>query len=57
MRSELERLVTVPTEERDPGAERRCWSETAGGSPVISPTLGAPTWWISRRAYGATDSK
>lgn len=50
-------MVTVPTDDRDPGAERRCSSETAGGSPVISPTAGAPTWWMSRLAYGATDSK
>ncbi|MET8245008.1 hypothetical protein ABZV31_11665 [Streptomyces sp. NPDC005202] len=39
------------------GVDRRCRSDTAGGSPVISPTFGAPTWWISLRAYGATDSK
>ncbi len=57
MRRELERLVTVPTEEREVGDERRCCRETAGGRPVISPTFGAPTWWISLRAYGATDSK
>ncbi len=50
MRRVLERVVTVPTEEREVGAERRCSRATAGGSPVMSSTLGAPTWWISRRA-------
>lgn len=43
MRRKLESVVTVPTDERAPGAERRCSSETAGGSPVTSPTAGAPT--------------
>ncbi len=43
MRRELERVVTVPTEERAFGEDRRCSRETAGGSPVISPTAGAPT--------------
>ncbi len=47
----------MPTEEREPGEERRCSSETAGGSPVTESTFGAPIWWIRRRAYGATDSK
>lgn len=57
IRSEFESVVTVPTEEREVGEERRCSRETAGGSPSISPTFGAPTWWISRLAYGATDSR
>lgn len=50
IRSEFERVVTVPTEEREVGAERRCSRATAGGSPVMSSTFGAPTWWIRRRA-------
>lgn len=57
IRSRFDSVVTVPTDERELGAPRRCWSATAGGSPLISSTLGAPTCWISRRAYGATDSK
>ena len=50
MRSELESVVTVPTDDREPGADLRCSRDTAGGRPLISPTSGAPTWWISRRA-------
>lgn len=50
IRSELDSIVTVPTEEREPGEERRCSSETAGGSPVTESTFGAPIWWMSRRA-------
>src|SRR6478609_1102734 len=47
----------VPTVDREVGAPRRCCNATAGGSPVISCTCGAPTCCSSRRAYGATDSK
>lgn len=43
MRRELESVVTVPTDERAFGEERRCCRDTAGGSPVISPTFGTPT--------------
>ena len=57
IRSEFDSVVRVPTVERALGAPRRCCSATAGGSPVIYSTFGAPTCWISRRAYGATDSK
>src|SRR3954447_1042713 len=47
----------VPTGARELDAPRRCCRATAGGSPVISCTCGAPTCWSRRRAYGATDSK
>src|SRR5665647_3354954 len=57
IRIELDRVVSVPTDEREPGVPRRCCSATAGGSPVISSTWGVCPCWISRRAYGATDSK
>ena len=50
MRSELDSVVTVPTVERELGVPRRCWSATAGGSPVIISTLGLWPCWISRRA-------
>ncbi len=50
MRRELDRVVTVPTDDREVGADRRCSSATAGGSPLTSSTFGAPTWWIRRRA-------
>jgi hypothetical protein len=53
----FDRVVTVPTVDRELAVPRRCWSATAGGSPVISSTFGTPIWWMSRRAYGATDSK
>jgi hypothetical protein len=46
----LDSVVTVPTVERLLGVPRLCWSATAGGSPVISSTTGAPTCWMSRRA-------
>ena len=49
MRSELDSRLTVPTDEREEGAERLPRA-TAGGRPEISPTAGAPTWWIRRRA-------
>ena len=57
IRSEFDSVVRVPTVERAVGTPRACWSATAGGSPVISSTWGAPTCCSSRRAYGATDSK
>ncbi|GAA3073179.1 hypothetical protein GCM10020254_16260 [Streptomyces goshikiensis] len=50
MRREFDSRVTVPTEDREPGVERRCSSDTAGGSPVTESTFGAPIWWISLRA-------
>ncbi len=57
MRTRLDSCDTLPTDERAPGVPRACCSATAGGRPVISSTSGTPTWSISRRAYGATDSK
>ena len=57
MRSRLDSVVTLPTEERVVGVPRCCCSATAGGSPSISETSGTPIWWNSRRAYGATDSR
>ena len=57
IRSELESVVSVPTDDRELGVPRRCCSATAGGSPVISSTRGLCPCWISRRAYGATDSR
>mgnify|MGYP002652628994 CR=1 FL=1 len=52
---------------RDPGGKvvhdpRLVWNtvemvEQAGGIPVMESTSGTPAWSISRRAYGATDSK
>ena len=56
-RRELEIVVTVPTEDRELGAPRRCCRATAGGSPVIDSTRGLVPWVNSRRAYGATDSR
>jgi hypothetical protein len=47
----------VPTVERDVAEPRRCANATAGGSPVMSSTFGAPAGNSRRRAYGATDSK
>jgi hypothetical protein len=46
----LESVVTLPTEEREVGEPRCCWSATAGGSPSISSTSGTPIWSNSRRA-------
>ncbi len=57
IRNRLDRVVTVPTDDRDDVDPRRCCSATAGGSPVMSSTLGAPVGSSSLRAYGATDSK
>ena len=57
MRSEFDRVVTVPTVERELGMPRACCSATAGGRPLIERISGAPAWRISRRAYGATDSR
>ena len=57
MRSRLDSVVTLPTDERALGVPRCCCSATAGGRPSIASTSGTPTWSISRRAYGATDSK
>ena len=57
MRSRLEIVVTLPTDERVLEPPRCCWSATAGGRPSIESTAGTPTWSIKRRAYGATDSK
>ena len=39
------------------GVPRCCCSATAGGRPSIASTSGTPAWSISRRAYGATDSR
>ena len=50
MRSELDSVVRVPTVDRELGVPRRCWSATAGGSPVIISTLGLCPCWMSRRA-------
>ena len=57
MRSRLESVVTLPTDERVVGAPRCCWRATAGGRPSMPSTSGTATWWNSRRAYGATDSR
>src|SRR3954466_11878659 len=57
MRRRLESVVTVQTEERELVPPRRCCSATAGGSPAMSSTFGAPVCCSRRRAYGATDSK
>ena len=42
IRSRLDRVVTVPTVDRDVAEPRCCCNATAGGSPVMSSTLGAP---------------
>ncbi len=55
--SRLDRVVTVPTVDREVADPLRCWSATAGGRPVMSSTFGAPVGSSRRRAYGATDSK
>ena len=52
MRTRLESVVTLPTDERAPGVPRCCCSATAGGRPSIESTSGTPTWSIRRRAYG-----
>lgn len=57
MRSELEMVVTLPTEERALGAPRACCSATAGGRPSMASTSGTPTWSIRRRAYGEIESR
>src|SRR3954447_14725802 len=57
MRRRLLRVGTRPTEDRVVGAPRCCWRATAGGRPSIASTSGTPSWWNSRRAYGATDSR
>ena len=57
IRSRFDNVVTVPTVDRDDAAPRRCCRATAGGSPVMSSTLGAPAGSSNRLAYGATDSK
>jgi hypothetical protein len=40
MRSKLDSVVTLPTEERVVGAPRCCCSATAGGKPSIVSTCG-----------------
>ena len=57
IRIELDSVVTVPTVERELGEPRRCCRATAGGRPVMRSTCGVWPCWMSRRAYGATDSK
>ncbi len=57
MRSRLDSVVTLPTEERVLGVPRCCCKATAGGNPSMESTSGTPTWSMRRRAYGATDSK
>src|SRR3954469_4787227 len=57
MRSRFESVVTLPTDDRVVGDPRCCWRATAGGSPSMASTSGTPSWWNSRRAYGATDSR
>ena len=57
IRTRLDSVVTLPTLERALLAPRCCWRAIAGGSPSIESTSGTPAWSISRRAYGATDSK
>ena len=57
MRIELDSVVSVPTVDRVLGAPRRCCSATAGGRPVIESTCGLWPCAMSRRAYGATDSR
>lgn len=57
MRSRLDSVVTLPTVDRALGVPRCCWSATAGGSPSMESMSGGPTWSISRRAYGAIDSR
>ncbi len=50
IRIRLDRVVTLPTDDRADGVPRCCCSATAGGSPSIESTSGTPTWSISRRA-------
>jgi hypothetical protein len=57
MRSRLNNVVMLPTDERVVGVPRCCCSATAGGRPSISSTSGTAIWWKSRRAYGDTDSR
>jgi hypothetical protein len=44
MRSRLESVVTLPTDERVVGEPRCCWSAMAGGRPSISSTSGTAIW-------------
>jgi hypothetical protein len=57
MRNEFDSVVTVPTLDRELGAPRRCCRATAGGRPEIDSTCGSWPCWMSRLAYGATDSR
>jgi excinuclease ABC subunit A len=57
IRTLLEIVVTLPTDERALAVPRCCCSATAGGSPSIESTSGTPTWSMRRLAYGETDSK
>src|SRR5690554_4302895 len=50
MRTELERVVSVPTVDRELAAPRRCCKATAGGKPEMNSTLGVWPWAMSRRA-------
>ncbi len=44
MRSELDRVLTLPTDERVVLAPRCCCSATAGGKPLMSSTSGTGIW-------------
>lgn len=57
MRSRLDTVVTLPTDERVLGAPRCCCKATAGGKPSMRSTSGTAIWWNRRRAYGETDSR
>ena len=50
MRSEFDKVLTLPTEERVVGEPRCCCKATAGGRPTMSSTSGTGIWWNSRRA-------
>ncbi len=49
MRTRLDSVVTLPTEERVLGVPRCCCKATAGGRPSMESTSGTPTWSMSRR--------
>ncbi|MBG6233561.1 hypothetical protein IWX76_000116 [Pedobacter sp. CAN_A7] len=50
MRSKLDKVVTLPTDERVLTAPRCCCKATAGGRPWISSTSGIAIWLNNLRA-------
>ncbi|MCU1135101.1 hypothetical protein JAK75_09995 [Stenotrophomonas maltophilia] len=50
MRTRLDSVFTLPTDDRALLAPRYCCRATAGGGPSVASTSGTPTWSIRRRA-------